>query len=137
MLLSSSAYHGAPLKLHLGGGGWNLKSVLESYVGAPKAPPSLHTLTRPHNRGRMYDSVFVLSSGRVTSVGPQGEFNWQVRYMSYLDYSFVKCWNPLNLTKCKAIALQFFLKMSRFGSYLWKPVTCAWIHQFQIEVRIQ
>ena len=27
----------------------------------------------------MYDSVFVLSSGRITSIGPQGEFNWQVR----------------------------------------------------------
>lgn len=32
----------------------------------------------PHPEGDVYDSVFVLSSGRVTSIGPQGEFNWQV-----------------------------------------------------------
>ena len=29
--------------------------------------------------GRLYDSVFALSTGRVTSIGPHGEFNWQVR----------------------------------------------------------
>ena len=28
--------------------------------------------------GIVYDSVFVLSSGRVTSIGPGGQFNWQV-----------------------------------------------------------
>jgi hypothetical protein len=29
-------------------------------------------------RGSMMDSVFALSNGRVTSIGPHGEFNWQV-----------------------------------------------------------
>ena len=28
--------------------------------------------------GQLYDSVFALSSGRVTSIGAHGEFNWQV-----------------------------------------------------------
>ncbi len=77
---SPSVYHGVPLKLHLGGGGWNVRNILNSYVGAPRASPSLTTLTHTQ-RGRMYDSVFVLSSGRVTSIGPQGEFNWQVRQL--------------------------------------------------------
>ena len=28
--------------------------------------------------GQLYDSVFALSTGRITSIGPHGEFNWQV-----------------------------------------------------------
>ena len=44
--------------------------------------PSLSTLST-HHQGPMYDSIFVLSSGRVTSIGPQGEFNWQVRVCVY------------------------------------------------------
>ena len=29
-------------------------------------------------KGKLMDSVFGLSNGRVTSIGPHGEFNWQV-----------------------------------------------------------
>ena len=74
---SSSPYHSAPLKLHLvdTGDSWlrwlakGKKRVEESPAIAP--PLSLH-------QQPLFDSVFVLSSGRVTSIGPRGEFNWQV-----------------------------------------------------------
>ena len=68
--LSLSSYHSAPLKLHLGNSDKSM-SVAGILSGAT---PSF-TL----HQGPMYDSVFVLSSGRITSIGPQGEFNWQVR----------------------------------------------------------
>ena len=74
-----SPYHSAPLKLHMGGGGWGVKGIVENTVGAPTSR-DIPSLSEPstHHQGPMYDSVFVLSSGRITSVGPQGEFNWQV-----------------------------------------------------------
>ena len=66
----TSSYHSAPLKLHLVdvGGLFSFSKRLSK----PLPSPSRH-------QGPMYDSVFVLSSGRITSIGPQGEFNWQVR----------------------------------------------------------
>ena len=33
-------------------------------------------------KGKLMDSVFGLSNGRVTSIGPHGEFNWQVRSLA-------------------------------------------------------
>ena len=73
-----SAYHNLPLKLHLGGGGWDVMGIYEGTFNTPTPSlPSLSTLST-HHQGPMYDSIFVLSSGRVTSIGPQGEFNWQV-----------------------------------------------------------
>ena len=35
--------------------------------------------------GVVYDSIFLLSSGRVTSIGPTGQFNWQVDTQSDWD----------------------------------------------------
>ena len=73
-----SAYHSLPLKLHLGGAGWDVMGIYEGTFKTPTPSlPSLSTLST-HHQGPMYDSIFVLSSGRVTSIGPQGEFNWQV-----------------------------------------------------------
>ena len=46
-----------------------------------KAGESASPLSHP--QGPVYDSVFVLSSGRVTSIGPKGEFNWQVYVYIY------------------------------------------------------
>ena len=73
-----SAYHSLPVKLHLGGGGWDVMGIYEGTFNTPTPSlPSLSTLST-HHQGPMYDSISVLSSGRVTSIGPQGEFNWQV-----------------------------------------------------------
>lgn len=75
-----SAYHSAPLKLHMGGAGWGFGRVAQTLFGGPSSPyrlPPATSATSP--AGTLYDSVFVLSSGRVTSIGPHGEFNWQVR----------------------------------------------------------
>ena len=71
-----SPYHRAPFKLHLmsTGGSWT-KWLLSK--NKDKAPPTTPPTSLPQGP-TMYDSVFVLSSGRVTSIGPQGEFNWQV-----------------------------------------------------------
>ncbi|KAL5466741.1 hypothetical protein EMCRGX_G030890 [Ephydatia muelleri] len=52
-VLIESIHHNAPIKLHV-------------------------TQTAAQQESILYDSIFVLSSGRVTSLGPQGEFNWQV-----------------------------------------------------------
>ena len=74
-----SVYHSSPVKLHLGLTGYSWTKWLarrQKVVDAP-APP-------PHPPGPVYDSVFVLSSGRVTSIGPKGEFNWQVYVISLL-----------------------------------------------------
>jgi len=30
------------------------------------------------NKGIYYDTIFVLNTGRITSIGPHGEINWQV-----------------------------------------------------------
>ena len=69
------------------------------YEGTFKTPtpylPSLSTLST-HHQGPMYDSVFVLSSGRVTSIGPQGEFNWQVNVHA----------------KCRLLSLKIYSKDS-------------------------
>ena len=35
------------------------------------------------NKGIYYDTIFVLNTGRVTSVGPHGEINWQVMHYLY------------------------------------------------------
>ena len=35
--------------------------------------------------GVVYDTIFLLSSGRVTSIGPAGQFNWQVDTLSDWD----------------------------------------------------
>ena len=72
-----SAYHSAPLKLHMGGAGWEVGGVVRSlFGGASSYLPPIPSATSPVET--LYDSVFVLSSGRVTSIGPHGEFNWQV-----------------------------------------------------------
>lgn len=67
-----SVYHSSPFKLHLSltGYSWTRWLARTGKRDSP-APPA-------HPEGNVYDSVFVLSSGRVTSIGPQGEFNWQV-----------------------------------------------------------
>ena len=77
----SSSYHSAPLKLHIGSQGWDLGSLFQTFMGSPGPVhrPSLDSLASPATT--LYDSIFVLSSGRVTSIGPHGEFNWQVRHL--------------------------------------------------------
>jgi hypothetical protein len=71
-VLIESVYHSSPVKLHVGltGYSWTRWLARRGKVDTP-APP-------PHPEGPVHDSVFVLSSGRVTSIGPKGEFNWQV-----------------------------------------------------------
>lgn len=76
--ISFSSYHSAPLKLHLGGIGWDVVGVVEMMTGSRRPSVSSISAAAVHHMGPLYDSVFVLSSGRVTSIGPQGEFNWQV-----------------------------------------------------------
>ena len=34
-----------------------------------------------------YDSIFLLSSGRVTSIGPRGQFNWQTDTEADWDFA--------------------------------------------------
>ena len=34
-----------------------------------------------------YDSIFLLSSGRVTSIGPRGQFNWQTDTKADWDFA--------------------------------------------------
>jgi len=65
----------------MGAPGWDLNSVFKLFLGAPGpvTPPSLDSFASP--AAKLYDSVFVLSSGRVTSIGPHGEFNWQVCFI--------------------------------------------------------
>ena len=35
----------------------------------------------------VYDSIFLLSSGRVTSIGPRGQFNWQTDTEADWDFA--------------------------------------------------
>lgn len=67
-----SVYHSIPFKLHLSLTGYSWTRWLAKSNKANSPRPPLHP------EGDVYDSIFVLSSGRVTSIGPQGEFNWQV-----------------------------------------------------------
>jgi hypothetical protein len=93
-VLIRSVYHSSPVKLHLGLTGYSWTKWLarrHKIVDAP-APP-------PHPEGPVYDSIFVLSSGRVTSIGPKGEFNWQVYYLSLL-YLLPACSCPIGSAQC-------------------------------------
>ena len=45
------------------------------------------------HQATVYDSVFVLSNGRITSIGPGGEFNWQVTMVFLVDAS----WSSMTL----------------------------------------
>ncbi len=77
-----SSFHSAPLKLHMGGLGWDINSFIKGLIGAPSPNvPSFSSLSSSVET--LYDSVFVISSGRVTSIGPHGEFNWQVSDVKY------------------------------------------------------
>lgn len=80
-----SVYHSTPFKLHLSLTGYSwTRWLAKSKKGNSPDPP-------PHPEGDVYDSIFVLSSGRVTSIGPQGEFNWQV-YCVVIGPYHTKCW---------------------------------------------
>ena len=67
----------------------NLQLTLSFFSPSHQHPLKLSSLG--HNStfglplGVVYDSIFLLSSGRVTSIGPTGQFNWQVDTQSDWD----------------------------------------------------